>query len=96
MTAAERQALSKHYAELKNEMSIDTKQLSARSQLKALQTNKQALERKLIKVQEVNRTLEKQLADEKYCIDKLTTDAKEIRAEMRQIDSIIEQNEDKR
>lgn len=78
---------------MKSEMSIDTKQLSERNQLKILQATKQALERKLAKVLETNRILEKRVADEKHGLDLLTNEAKSVRAEIRQIDALIEKED---
>lgn len=80
---------------MKSEMSIDSKQLSARNQLKILQTTKQALERKLAQVAETNRGLEKRVADEKHGVDQLHNEIKVVRGEIRQIDALIEK-EDKR
>lgn len=77
-------------------MSIDTKQLSERNQLKALQTTKQALERKLISIQENNRALEKRLTEEKHGVEQLAAEAKATRADIRQIDAAIEKKDDKR
>lgn len=87
MTEAEKNALTKHYAELRSEMSADVKQLSARSQIKNLETTKLALERKLQKIQEDNRAMEKRLADEKHSVDLLISEGKDIRAEIRSFES---------
>lgn len=69
-------------------MSIDTKQLSEHSQIKALTTNKQALERKVLKIQEDNRALDKRIAEEKHLLDKQIIESKEIKAEIRNLDQI--------
>lgn len=83
LTDAEKVTLQKHYTDLKTELSIDTKQLSERSQVKALQNAKAALERKLKKIQDDNRGLDKRLADEKHVVEKMQTEGKELRAEIR-------------
>lgn len=93
LSKTERKMLVKHYADMKNEMSIDTKQLSERNQLKLLQATKQALERKLAQVVDTNRGLEKRVADEKHALDQLTGEAKAVRAEIRQIDALIEKED---
>lgn len=87
MTEAEKNALTKHYAELRNEMSADVKQLSERSQIKTLETTKLALERKLQKIQEDNRTMEKRLAEEKHSVDLIISEGKDIKAEIRSFES---------
>lgn len=69
--------------DLKTEMSIDTKQLSERSQVKMLQSTKASLERKLKKIQEENHSLEKRLADEKYQMEKIAAECKELKGEIR-------------
>ncbi|XP_055841455.1 coiled-coil domain-containing protein 93 isoform X2 [Episyrphus balteatus] len=57
-------AILKHYADLKEEMEIDTKLLSEQSQVKALENTKAVLDKKLLRVkmdnQELNQELEKQ------------------------------------
>lgn len=89
MTVAERRALNKHYADLKTEMSIDTKQLSERSQVKALLANKLALERKLQKLQEENRIAEKRVNEERHSLTKLTDVNSGMRADIRAIETAI-------
>lgn len=69
-------------------MSIDTKRLSEHSQVKALTTNKHALERKVLKIQEDNRALEKRLAEEKHLLEKQIIESKEIKTEIRNLDLI--------
>ena len=76
-------------------MSIDTKQLSERSQIKTLQATKAALERNLQKIQESNRLLEKRLQDEKHVIEKITTEAKEIKAEIKNFEKNDVQQDEK-
>lgn len=96
LSAAERCALAKNQAELKAELAIDTKLLSERSQVKVLHARKQALERKLTKVQDDNRALDKRLADERHTVDKLIADAKEIRSELKKLDHKIDVDSDKK
>lgn len=95
LTAAERRALNKHYADLKMEMSIDTKQLSERSQIKALQTNKTALERKLHKLHDETRSVELRLQEEKQAVGQLLDETQSWRTEMRAIETANASMEDK-
>lgn len=83
----EKHALTKHYADLRSEMSVDVKQLSERSQIKTLETTKLALERKLQKIQEENRAMEKRFAEEKHSVDLKIAEGKEIKAEIRSFES---------
>ncbi len=87
MTESEKNALTKHYADLRSEMSADVKQLSERSQIKNLETTKLALERKLQKIQEDNRAMEKRLAEEKHSVDLMISEGKDIKAEIRSFES---------
>lgn len=87
LTEMEKHALTKHYADLRSEMSVDVKQLSERSQIKTLETTKLALERKLQKIQEENRAMEKRFAEEKHSVDLKTAEGKEIKAEIRSFES---------
>lgn len=68
-------------------MSVDTKQLSERSQVKSLETTKVALERKLHKIVDDNRGMEKRYAEEKHAVDMLTAEGKEIKAEIRSFEN---------
>lgn len=95
LTAAERHALNKHHADLRAEMSVDTRQLSERSQVKALQTNKAALERKLQRLNDENRTAEKRLLDERHQLAQLADECNQMRTEMRAIEVTIAKQEDK-
>lgn len=84
----------KHYADLRSEMNVDTKLLSEQSQIKTLQATKAALEKKLQKIQDDNRTFEKRLIEEQRQIDRLADESKEIKSEIRRLDS-IDINDDK-
>lgn len=86
LTESDRKTLSKHFTELKTEMSIDTKQLSEQSQVKNLLATKAVLEKKLQKIQEDNRNLERTLNEERNLIDKLQAESEEIREEIRKFD----------
>lgn len=68
-------------------MSADVKQLSERSQIKSLETTKLALERKLQKIQEDNRAMEKRLAEEKHSVDLIVSEGKDIKSEIRAFES---------
>ena len=83
LTESEKNALTKHYADLRSEMSADVKQLSERSQIKNLETTKLALERKLQKIQEDNRAIEKRFAEEKHSVDVIIAEGKDLKAEIR-------------
>ncbi|KAJ6641760.1 Coiled-coil domain-containing protein 93, partial [Pseudolycoriella hygida] len=87
LTETEKNALIKHYEDLRSEMSSDVKQLSERSKIKNLETTKAGMERKLQNMQEENRAMEKRFADEKHSVDLLTAEGKEIRAEIRSLES---------
>lgn len=87
MTENEKNALTKHYADLRSEMSADVKQLSERSQIKSLETTKLALERKLQKIQEDNRAMEKRYADEKHATDSIISEGKDLKAQIRSFES---------
>lgn len=87
LTETEKIALTKHYADLRSEMSVDVKQLSERSQIKNLETTKLALERKLQKIQEDNRAMEKRFAEEKRAVDLIVAEGKDIKAEIRSFES---------
>lgn len=76
-------------------MSIDTKQLSERSQVKSLQTNKTALERKLHKLHSETRAVELTLQEEKLALGQTLDETKSWRTEMRAIETAIAGNEDK-
>lgn len=87
LTETEKSALTKHYADLRSEMSVDVKQLSERSQVKNLETTKLALERKLQKIQEDNRAMEKRYAEEKHSVDMIMAEGKDIKAEIRSFEN---------
>lgn len=68
-------------------MSADVKQLSERSQIKNLETTKLALERKLQKIQEDNRAMEKRIAEEKHSVDAILSEGKDLKAQIRSFES---------
>lgn len=63
--------------------------------MKALQTNKVALERKLHKLHDENRIAETRLQEEKHGLAQLMDEGKAMRAEIRSIAAAIGQKEDK-
>ncbi|XP_055378324.1 coiled-coil domain-containing protein 93 [Condylostylus longicornis] len=84
LTDSERTTIKKHYADLKHEMEIDTKQLSEQSQIKALETTKAALEKKLLRVrvendelEEERRKVQKRIDDQMDMEEKLKIEIKE-------------------
>lgn len=95
LTETDRKAMSKHFSELKKEMSFDTKQLSEQSKLKTLLATKVALEKKLQKMQDDNRALERSLSEEKQMVDKVVADSEEIKADIQKFDAIEIKDEEK-
>lgn len=87
LTETEKNALTKHYADLRSEMSVDVKQLSERSQIKNLESKKLVLERKLQKIQDDNRAMEKRYAEEKHSVDAILSEGKDIKAEIRSFEN---------
>lgn len=78
----------KNLAELKTEMSIDTKQLSEQNTIKTLLATKSILDKKLQKVQEENRCLEVNLKEERQNLDKIDSEVDAIKDEIRQLDAV--------
>lgn len=78
----------KNLAELKTEMSIDTKQLSEQNTIKTLSATKTVLDKKLQKVQEENRNLEANLKDELQNLKKIESEVDAIKDEIRQLDAV--------
>lgn len=80
--------LLKNLAELKTEMSIDTKQLSEQNTIKTLLATKTILDKKLQKVQEENRSLEANLKEERQNLDKIDSEVDAIKDDIRQLDAV--------
>ena len=80
--------LLKNIAELKTEMSIDTKQLSEQNTIKTLLATKSILDKKLQKVQEENRCLEANLKEERQNLDKIDSEVDAIKDQIRQLDAV--------
>lgn len=87
MSDAEQKAVLKHYNDLKMEMSVDTKQLSEQSKIKALMATKIALEKKLQKIEVDNRELERKAEEGKRAIDEMDKEKKRIENEIKEFDS---------
>ena len=75
-------ALQKHYADLKHEMEIDTKELSEQSQIKALQATKVALEKKIIRVRAENEEFEEERRKVEKKIDELKQTQSKLQSEI--------------
>lgn len=87
LSESDKEMILKNFTELMNEMSIDTKQLSEQSQIKTLLATKTILEKKLQKIQENNRHLERTLQDERNAIDQLVAESEEIKADIEKYDA---------
>lgn len=85
---SDKKALSKNFAELRVEMSIDTKQLSEHNQIKTLLATKAMLEKKLEQIQDENRNLEHNLRDEQKSMDKIRIDIENIKDEIGRLDAL--------
>lgn len=81
--------------ELKAEMSIDAKQLSERTQINALLATKNALEKKLQKIQDENRDLSAALNEEQKILDDIRGEAERIREEICQFEVAQSKAKDK-
>lgn len=75
-------------AELKTEMSIDTKQLSEQNKIKTLLVTKAILEKKQQQIQEENRSLEVILKEEQRNATKALSEVDKLKEEIRQLDAI--------
>lgn len=87
--------MSKHLIELKKEMLFDTKHFSEQGKVKTLLVAKTALEKKLIKIQDDNRAMDRTLNEQKEAIEQILVESEEIKADITKFDSIVIKNEDK-
>lgn len=78
----------KNLAELKTEMSIDTKQLSEQNKIKTLLVTKGILDKKLQQIQAENRNLDVNLKEELSNLEKLRNDIETLEEEIRQLDAV--------
>lgn len=78
----------KNLAELKTEMSIDTKQLSERNTIKTLLVTKNILDKKLQQIQEENRNLEMSLKEEQLNLNKVCNEAESLKEEISKLDAV--------
>lgn len=76
-------------------MTYDTKQLSEQSKIKTLLATKAALEKKLLRIQDDNRSLERNYNEEKQQIDKIVAESEEIKTDIRNFDSVEIKDEEK-
>lgn len=108
LTEEERQELSKHYENLKQELMIDAKELSEQNKLKQLETTESALEKRLQRIVEENEVLSKEVKQDCDVYEKLRRENEAIIDEMtrlelqeqetdevikNEIKNLIEQNE---
>lgn len=75
-------------AELRTEMSIDTKQLSERNKIKTLLVTKGILDKKLQQIQEENRNLEMCMKEEQLNLTKVCNDVESLKEEVHQLDAV--------
>lgn len=75
-------------AELKSEMSIDTKQLSEQNTIKTLLVTKGILDKKLQQIQDDYRNLEMSMKEDRSNLNKLRNDVDTIKEEIRQLDGV--------
>lgn len=93
---SDKKALSKHFAELKTEMSIDTKQLSEHNRIKALLATKTMLENKIQQTQEENRSIEHVLQEERKELETIRGDVENLKDEIARLDSMeLKANDEK-
>lgn len=88
-------ALLKHYADLKEEMEIDTKLLSEQSQVKALENTKAVLDKKLLRVKQDNQELNQELEKQKVKLQEQEKLEKDLMIEIKEFEK-IEAKSDKR
>lgn len=85
---SDKKNLLKNLAELKTEMSIDTKQLSEQNKIKTLLVTKGILDKKLQQIQGENRNLDVNLKDEHTNLEKLRNEIETLEEEIRQLDAV--------
>lgn len=78
----------KNLAELKTEMSTDTKQLSEQNTIKALLITKAILDKKLTQIQVENRDLEMNLKEERSSLSQMRTELETFKNEIHQIEAV--------
>ncbi|XP_055919878.1 coiled-coil domain-containing protein 93 isoform X2 [Eupeodes corollae] len=81
-------ALLKHYADLKEEMEIDTKLLSEQSQVKALENTKAVLDKKLLRVKQDNQELNQELEKQKVKLQEQEKLEKDLMIEIKEFEKI--------
>lgn len=86
-TESEKKALSKNLADLKTEMSIDTKQLSEQNKIKTLLVTKSILEKKQQQLQNENRSLEVMLQEEQRNSTHALSEIDKIKDAIKQLDA---------
>lgn len=84
----DKKTLIKNLAELKTEMSIDTKHLSEQNTIKTLLVTKTILDKKMHQIQEENRSLELGMKEDRLNFDKIRSDVDTIKDEIRQLDTV--------
>lgn len=89
----DRLTLKRHYHDFKEEMEIDTKELTAQNQLKNLQTTKAALEKKLLKMRDDNKEYELEMNNLKTSLEGQRSKNEAIEKEIKEFEK-IERNSD--
>lgn len=83
-------------AELKTEMSIDTKQLSEQNTIKTLLVTKAILDKKLLQIQEENRNLETSMKEELQNLNKVCHEVDTLKEDIRKLDAVEIKETDKK
>lgn len=91
----DRKAISKHFTELKNEMSFDVKQLSDRSQINALLATEAILVKNLHKLQKDTHILQQSVDEAKQQLEKAYNESEEIKSDITRYDSMEIKEEEK-
>ena len=86
LSEAQQFELAKHYENLKNEMIIDSKELSERNKTKALEATIQALEKKLQRVTTENEQLETEINEENQKYEEIQKEKEDIKQQIAEFD----------
>lgn len=88
-----REALNKHYQDLKREVETDVRQLNEETQMKALEATRLTLERKLQENLKDNEELSKKITDEETRLQAEESKLKVLQEEMRVCQRIEEETD---
>lgn len=95
-TESEKKTLSKNLADLKTEMSIDTKQLSEQNKIKTLLVTKSILEKKQQQLQNENRSLEVMLQEEQRNSSQALSEIDILKDAIKQLDATERKSTDEK